>query len=465
MSFSGYRLFPGKEGASGTPGRAFTIDYVFSTTTTDSDPGAGLLRLSNATQNASTVMRVDLIDSNGVDVTAMLDVLDDSTSAIKGHVAISKVDDPTKWLVASLSAMASPSGYRNLTITVVAASTTNPFSNGDALLFDFTRTGDKGADGAAGATGATGATGGSTGSHPAQGRLTLTTGVPVLTSTVSGATTVYYSPYSGNLVPIYDGSDFVVTAFTELSQATTDNTKSPAAAANNSNYDIFVWNDSGTIRATRGPAWTSDTGRGTGAGTTELERVKGVWLNKVSITNGPAANRGTYVGTIRSDGSAQINFHLGGSASGGTAAVLGVWNMYNRVVVGPAVIDSGSGYTYTSSTIRQARNSAGNKISFVIGISEDSIVATHSGRTTTVNVASAFGSIGIGLDSTTTHTVQPAFVYSQAATIMTGTPSTNYVFLPTIGWHFVAALEAGDNTNANTFDDGSLNRLSAAIRM
>ena len=32
----------------------------------------------------------------------------------------------------------------------------------------------------------------------------------------------------------------------ELSQALSDTTKSPAAAAANSLYDVFVWNDSGT---------------------------------------------------------------------------------------------------------------------------------------------------------------------------------------------------------------------------
>jgi hypothetical protein len=60
--------------------------------------------------------------------------------------------------------------------------------------------------------------------------------------------------------------------FTEMSQATTDATKSPAAVANSSVYDIFLMERfSGTLRATRGPAWSSDTSRGTGAGTSEID--------------------------------------------------------------------------------------------------------------------------------------------------------------------------------------------------
>ena len=43
---------------------------------------------------------------------------------------------------------------------------------------------------------------------------------------------------------------------------------------------------------------------GTGSGTSELQRVQGFWTNKQAITNGPGANLGTYVGTIRTDGAA-----------------------------------------------------------------------------------------------------------------------------------------------------------------
>lgn len=43
--------------------------------------------------------------------------------------------------------------------------------------------------------------------------------------------------------------------------------------------------------------------RGTGAGSSELQQILGVWTNKVAITDGPRANKGTFVGTIRSNGS------------------------------------------------------------------------------------------------------------------------------------------------------------------
>ena len=44
-----------------------------------------------------------------------------------------------------------------------------------------------------------------------QGRLTLTTQRPVMTTDVVLATTIYYTPYVGGRVPLYNGTSFVPT--------------------------------------------------------------------------------------------------------------------------------------------------------------------------------------------------------------------------------------------------------------
>lgn len=161
------------------------------------------------------------------------------------------------------------------------------------------------------------------GASPPQGRLTLASATPVMTAAQTAKTVVYYTPYVGNQVPLYDGSStFNMATFAELSNDLTQSATGkagPAAATTNSNYDFFVWDDAGTKRLTRGPLWTSDTARGTGAGTTELQRVNGIWTNKVAITNGPAAGMGTYVGTIRTDGSSQANWNPTPAAAAGGA--------------------------------------------------------------------------------------------------------------------------------------------------
>lgn len=138
-------------------GSALAIPLTFSTTTTDSDPGAGNVRLDNATQNAATTIRTDLLGSDGSDWSAVEALFDDSTSTIKGFITLRHQTDGTKFLVFSVTSLASPSGYKNVTVAPVASSATNPFSNGDALVLQFIRNGDKGDTGATGATGASAA--------------------------------------------------------------------------------------------------------------------------------------------------------------------------------------------------------------------------------------------------------------------------------------------------------------------
>ena len=124
-------------------GGAFAIPYVFDATTTDADPGAGKLRLSSATQNAATVMRLDLM-SAGQDYTALIDTFDDSTSTVKGSLRLVKQGDMTKWMTFNLTALATATGYRNLTVVCTDSSVASPFANGDPLMLSFQRTGDKG---------------------------------------------------------------------------------------------------------------------------------------------------------------------------------------------------------------------------------------------------------------------------------------------------------------------------------
>jgi hypothetical protein len=288
-------------------------------------------------------------------------------------------------------------------------------------------------------------------------RVTLTSATPVMTASVAGATTVLVTPYHGNMVLIYDGTNMLPTAFSEVSQATTDTTKSPAAVAASSVYDIFCWVDSAINRCTRGPAWSNSTTRGY-----TLTMVNGILLNTSSITNGPAALRGTYLGTIASNGSSTIDFILGAAASGGTAAVLNVWNAYNRVIVGTTVTDSGAPYTYTSSAIRQARASAGMEVTFVTGLAEDAWDANGNGE---MSLATGSGvvSYGIGLDGVNAY-ASPRATGFNPATSMVVAPNTFYS-TTSIGQHVVSLNQAGDNTHANTFDNNSTDSLSFRLRM
>ena len=288
-----------------------------------------------------------------------------------------------------------------------------------------------------------------------QGRLTLTTLVPVTTADVTGATTLYYTPYEGNQVPIYNGSTFSMTTFAELSQATTDSTKSPTAVAASKVYDIFVWSDSGTIRATRGPAWTNDTTRGTGVGTSELQMVSGILTNKVAITNGAGANLATFVGTVRSDSSSQLN---------DSVLLRHVWNKSNRVNKSLKRVESTSTWTYTTAAYRQVNASTANQVDIVAGLNEDSILltATGGGKNNTGNVGLY---TGIGLDSTT---VNSAVLSDNVIGAGTGSSHINsqtsaYNDFPGLGRHFFVWLEYSQAIGVTTWSGFSAGVIQAGI--
>lgn len=297
---------------------------------------------------------------------------------------------------------------------------------------------------------------------PPQGRLTLQTVVPVMTSTQSAKTTIFYTPHRGNLIPLYNGTNMVPTTFAEISVATTDTAKNPAAIGASKVNDWFVWTDSGTIRISHGPDWTSDTARSAG---TALVMVNGILLNNASITNGPAASRGTYVGTTRSNGSSQLDWILGAAASGGTAGFLGVWNAYNRVMVGTSVSDSGAGYTYTAAAIRQARASAGNQVSMVVGLQEDSALVSYGSRVDTVAASGAGGGFGVNMDSTSTYGGQNTSVNAIGTAAQISAGYVVQQFNVAIGLHVFSANENSDGTNANTFNNGAKAIFSVQMMM
>lgn len=291
-----------------------------------------------------------------------------------------------------------------------------------------------------------------------QGRLSLTTAAPVMASDVAGATTIYWVPYKGQTVPLYNGTNFTITdTGGQLSNITSNaatGKAGPAAVTTNSNYDLFIWNDSGTIRLTRGPLWTSDTARGTGAGTTELITVQGVYLNANAITNGPALQRGTYIGSVRSNGTSTIDVKFGATpTSGGSSAICGIWNNYNRINATFSSYESDNSWVYTTFNYRPYNGAAANlnnRVAFITGQTEDTAIADFYGMGSQSSGTSTFA-IGLALDSTTVPSGSPqTFIPGTSATVA----SAHYRAQPSAGYHFFQALEAG-NTNGSFYGDNN----------
>src|SRR6188768_2192710 len=272
----------------------------------------------------------------------------------------------------------------------------------------------------------------STSFSPPQGRLTLQTLTPVMTTTQAAKTAIFYAPYVGNQIPLYNGTAFVMTVFTELTVATTDTASSPAAIGVSKVNDWFVWDSGGgVLKLVHGPDWTSDTARSAG---TAIERIQGLWVNSVAITNGPAIRRGTYVGTTRSNASSQLDWILGSAAAGGGAAFLGVWNAYNRISVSTIVSDTTASWIYATGAWRSANGSNANRVSYVSGLQEDAFAAIYN--IGNQSPSSGVSAIGIGYDSTSSFS--GASGGNQNSLISPTLASTRQTSL---GLHFFQAVE------------------------
>jgi hypothetical protein len=141
--------------AAAFPPGAIVVTYTFDgTSAAVADRGAGKVGLNNLTQGSATALIADALDNLGASATATLARMT-STSAPLGSILMYKFGDPSKRLLADVTAN-TPSGggtgYVNLTLTNVTVSTTNPFADGDSLVLVLDPRGSKGDQGIQGPT-------------------------------------------------------------------------------------------------------------------------------------------------------------------------------------------------------------------------------------------------------------------------------------------------------------------------
>lgn len=260
-----------------------------------------------------------------------------------------------------------------------------------------------------------------------QGRLTLTTGVPVTTADVTAATTVYFAPYQGNLVGLYSGTAWVQRTFAQLSI--------PVPAAVSSIFDVFVYDNAGVATLELSSAWSSDTAI-FGSGTYQTTRPTQDGI-EVKSTNGTAIDATRrFVATIRTT-----------TVSGQTEdseTKRYVYNRYNQVPRSLKRFETATTWNYQTATVRQANANTANQVEIVTGMAENALdlLLTISAEGATRIAA------GIGEDSTTTFTAGgTVFVNSSGASI---TP--RLVKVPTIGRHFYSWNEWSTAAGTTTWN-------------
>jgi hypothetical protein len=83
--------------------------FTFSTTTTDADPGTGVIRANNATQSSATILYVDATDAGGVSMTPFIKGLGEG-------ITLTLRQSTTKWQTYVVQGVATATGYWKITV-------------------------------------------------------------------------------------------------------------------------------------------------------------------------------------------------------------------------------------------------------------------------------------------------------------------------------------------------------------
>jgi hypothetical protein len=174
-----------------------------------------------------------------------------------------------------------------------------------------------------------------------EGRLTLTSGTPVTTADVTAATTLYFTPYKGDLVGLFDGANWSIEQFAELNIA--------IPATTDTNYDVFLY-DNGGVLTLELTAWTNATTRATA-----LTTQDGVYVRTGATTR-------RYLGSVRTTG-------VSGQCEDSEAKRF-VWSYYNRLER-RLYVNDGTNFSYAVAAWQDYNNDSTNKREYVCGVVED----------------------------------------------------------------------------------------------
>lgn len=279
-----------------------------------------------------------------------------------------------------------------------------------------------GATGATGPIGATGPAGGGAGATMTCVRLTLTSGEPITTSDVIGATNVYVTPYNGNQITLWDSdaNEWVTVTFSEITLAI-------GTVTSDIGHDVFGYLSGGTMAAEK-LSWANASARATGIS----------WQDGRLCKTGDKTR--LWLGSFYSTSTTTTE-----DSGGGTTTQVGgkrfLFNAYNRVERPLKVIDTTNSWTYETEAWRQANGASGNKIEYFSGYEGEAV------KGTLLSLATPQGAIqarsAMGLDSTTAPTGFISGCNSGSYTSM----STPYAEPTGLGYHYIAWMEWGSPSN------------------
>lgn len=267
------------------------------------------------------------------------------------------------------------------------------------------------------------------------GRLTLTSSTPVTTADVTGAVTIYFTPYQGNLLALYDGSTkWTVYPFTELSLAV-------GTLTNDLPYDVFVYDNAGTPTL-EFAAWTSKTAR-----VTNLTTQNGVLVKTGAITR-------KYLGTFHTTST---------TTTEDSYAKRLLWNYYNRMPRGMVKNEATNSWTYGTAAFQQANASTANQLAVVIGWAEVAVDINLLGHFSSNNLG-GYAAVALGEDSTTTPL--PASQWQVKQNDVANdfeTAAAHLTKIPAVGYHFYAWLEYANTPTVTFYGDNGVVYLQSGM--
>lgn len=258
-----------------------------------------------------------------------------------------------------------------------------------------------------------------------QGRLTVISGSAITITQSTSAKTLYFTPYNGDKISIYDGTRWVVNSFNEISL-------SLSACSANTNYDVFISNATTILLSS---AWTTDTAR-----SRPLDFQNGVYVN-----SGVSTQR--YLGTIRAGSATSTEDFFGGTTTqiGGKRFV---WNYYNQAPRQLVVIDTATSWSYTTAAWRQANNNSGNMVEYVIGNEQATVEANVIHNISISGNTSEAAATGIGVDSLTVNSAIKSGGFNGNAQQIQVILKAVFQGSSGLGYHYLSWLEAGADTTS-----------------
>lgn len=246
------------------------------------------------------------------------------------------------------------------------------------------------------------------------GRLSLTSNTPITTSEVTAATTLYYTPYIGETVSVYNTGSQVWEPYT-LSEISVS-----VPSTTDTNFDVFLYVSSGTLTLET-VDWTNDTTRATAL----------AQQDEIYVKSGDSSRR--YLGTCRTTS-------VSGQCEDSHTKRF-VWNYYNRVPRKLTVFETTASWTYGSTTYRSTNNSTSNRVEIVLGVAEEEINILSTGVFQGNSASTDGWGSGIAEDATNTNDAVAgdglSFPLFTSGTSGDGGMSfSQLIKYPTVGYHF-----------------------------